>query len=256
MRLGKIVLLLVGLFLLISGCAKKGIQEDTEPPACVCETPVCPAQDTPLPSPTTTSQEPTAAATTDTPKPTSTPVLTPTPTQFSGFDTAWVYRAMAYTNETLFYFIVPNVEADYYGTVDGLPMTCKVDKSAESLLVCRAEKDLTGIDYREFAFYADEQNQYLVYKGYISTRLDIMPTSTAITYIWPRANFTMADVTFASTPKDCNTRGQNIICEEEFRNYDGQCLVGFTCFDDCGFFYSVDTIKNREGDFVFTGPCW
>ena len=42
----------------------------------------------------------------------------------------------------------------------------------------------------------------------------------------------------------CLARGTNVTCEIEYRNYSGQCLVGMTCFDACGKYYGVDTIRN------------
>ncbi|MFN2303270.1 MAG: hypothetical protein ACK2TV_06000 [Anaerolineales bacterium] len=74
----------------------------------------------------TPSSTTTATATgTSTPVPTSTSTSTATstptitPTAFLGFEDAMVYTALAYMDETLFYFIVPGVAASYYGTVDG-----------------------------------------------------------------------------------------------------------------------------------------
>ncbi|HNX45820.1 MAG TPA: hypothetical protein PKK90_03815 [Anaerolineaceae bacterium] len=70
---------------------------------------------------------------------------------------------------------------------------------------------------------------------------------------WPRATFTAADVSWGEW---CPARGENVSCEFEYRNYSGDCLVGWTCYDACGLYYAVDTIKDRGGSFVFTGPCY
>ena len=72
--------------------------------------------------------------------------------------------------------------------------------------------------------------------------------------IWPRATFTQFDVWWAGNW--CAERGTNVSCEIEYRLYGGDCLVGMSCSDACGKYYGVDTIGNRGGDYVFTGPCY
>jgi hypothetical protein len=73
--------------------------------------------------------------------------------------------------------------------------------------------------------------------------------------IWPRADFTRADVWWDQS-NNCPDRGTNISCEIEYRNYSGRCLVGMSCFDACGAYYGVDTIKYGSGDYTFSGPCY
>mgnify|MGYP003594232551 FL=1 len=70
---------------------------------------------------------------------------------------------------------------------------------------------------------------------------------------WPRATFTAADVSWGEW---CPARGENVTCEFEYRNYSGRCLVGWTCYDACGLYYAVDTIKDASGPFTFSGPCY
>ncbi len=206
---------------------------------------------------------------TDTPEPTLTftlaATLSPTPTQFLGFEDARVYKAFAYYDETIFHFIVPNVANPYYGTVDGVPMTCEVDESYINALLCRANADLFGTDVKHFEFFADEARTFLVYRGDFSTTLNKKPptavpmfTPTSSTgLIWPRADYTDADVTWSPKPSGCAERGVNLTCEIEYRKYDdGSCLVGQSCWDSCGFYYSVDTIKDKTGNWEPSGPCW
>jgi hypothetical protein len=71
--------------------------------------------------------------------------------------------------------------------------------------------------------------------------------------IWPRATFGPGDVYWGQW---CPSRGMNVTCETEYRDYGGICTVGMTCYDDCGFYYSVDTIKGHTGPYTFTGPCY
>lgn len=73
--------------------------------------------------------------------------------------------------------------------------------------------------------------------------------------IWPRATFTQFDVWWGGDAW-CPDRGTNVTCETEYRNYGGQCLVGMTCYDACGKYYGVDTIRNGVGAYTFSGPCY
>ena len=232
------------------------------------ETPTIPA-DTATSQPTlTASPVPTDTATpvdTDTPEPTLTftplATLSPTPTQFLGFENASVYKAFAYYDETIFHFIVPFVDSSYYGTVDGVPMTCELEAGYENALLCRAKADLFGTDVKSFEFFADQDRTFLVYSGDFSTTLDKRPpTPTPSGFIWPRADYTAADITWGITPPDCKERGVNLSCEIEYRKYaDGSCRVGQSCWDSCGFYYSVDTINNYKDSNDYwepSGPCW
>jgi hypothetical protein len=241
-------------------------------------------ENTPDSQPTNTAKAPTTLAKTNTPLPsvTASPVLTntatpvdtntpqptftftpsmtlsPTPTEFLGFQDAKVYKAFAYYDETIFHFIVPSVESNYYGTVDGVPMTCELESGYENALLCRAQADLFGTDVKRFEFFTDQARTFLVHSGDFSTTLNVRPpTPTPSGFIWPRADYTAADVTWGVTPPGCTERGVNLSCEIEYRKYaDGSCLVGQSCWDSCGFYYSVDTIKDKTGPWESTGPCW
>lgn len=70
--------------------------------------------------------------------------------------------------------------------------------------------------------------------------------------IWPRAYFTSADVTWRNFT--CPQEGQNLNCEMEYRKDSEGCYVGASCFDACGWFYSVNTIP--PGVEEFSSPCW
>ena len=257
------ILIMMILIFLLSACqspatpeapqaTKEQIEEITE----------APVTNTLPPSPTATEKA--VPTETDTPAPTATNTLIATiaptvlPTQFMGFDLARVFKAFANPDETVFYFIVPGVAASYYGTVDGYDLTCETDPDQENLLVCRSEEDLFGTDWKTFEFYADEAQTALVYEGEFSTALDqIPPTPTPVGFFWPRADFTAADITWGQTPPGCTTRGVNLTCETEYREYsDGSCVVGMSCYDSCGYYYSVNTIDGKTGPWVGRGPCW
>lgn len=71
--------------------------------------------------------------------------------------------------------------------------------------------------------------------------------------IWPRAFFGPEHVTWRNY--SCPQEGQNLSCEFEYRKDESNnCYVGATCYDDCGWFYSVDTIPPGVNE--FSGPCY
>jgi hypothetical protein len=252
------ILFLLGIFLLTSCTTEQQVMGTTEIPTVPAATAT--ARPTITASPVLTNTA--TPVDTDTPEPTFTltpaATLSPTPTQFLGFEDATVYKAFAYYDETIFHFIVPRVESNYYGTVDGVPMTCEVEEDYVNALLCRAQADLFGTDVKRFEFFADEARTFLVYRDDFSTTLNVRPpTPTPSGFIWPRADYTTADITWGVTPPGCTERGVNLSCEIEYRKYaDGSCLVGQSCWDSCGFYYSVDTIKDKTGSWESTGPCW
>ena len=69
--------------------------------------------------------------------------------------------------------------------------------------------------------------------------------------IWPRARFSESDVLWRQTT--CAQEGQNLSCEMEYRKDGNGCYVGMTCYDACGWYYSIDTIP--PGVESFSGPC-
>ena len=70
--------------------------------------------------------------------------------------------------------------------------------------------------------------------------------------IWPRAHFTEANVSWRMTA--CATPGKNLSCEMEYRKDNAGCYIGMSCYDDCGWYYSVNTIPAGVNE--FSGPCW
>jgi hypothetical protein len=244
-------LILLSLLVIFSACSAPKTETVTQV-----------SEATESPGPTDTAVPTATEAFTETSTATSpfTATLTPTvePTPFTGFEFARVFKALAYSDETLFYFIIPGVASPYYGSVDGVDLVCEPDPEEENLLTCRAEEDLFGTDWKSFKFYADEARTYLVYEGDFSTTLDkLPPTPTPPGFIWPLADFTSADITWAEMPPGCTTRGIGLNCETEYRIYsDGACLVGMSCFDSCGHYYSVDTIKDHSGSYTFADSCW
>lgn len=71
---------------------------------------------------------------------------------------------------------------------------------------------------------------------------------------WPKADFSQHDVWWGGDAW-CPSRGENVSCEIEYRQYSNGCFVGMTCFDACGKYYGVDTIKYGIGSYTFSLPC-
>jgi len=251
------IITLIAVTTLLSACQpvieKENNQQIEEPTLIIPSATLAPSF-TPTEAPTQTETLAPPAA--KTPTYTLEPIITAT--AFTGFNNAYVYRAFAKNDGTIMYFIVPGVDATYYGTADGVDIICEPDPNQVNLLVCTTDKNLFGTDIKDFKFFADSEKTFLVHEESFSTLLDqIIPTSTPVGFIWPRADFSDEDVSWAKTPPNCPVRGIGLNCEIEYRQYDdNSCRVGMTCYDSCGYYYSVDTIKARPGEFRFSGPCW
>jgi hypothetical protein len=72
--------------------------------------------------------------------------------------------------------------------------------------------------------------------------------------IWPRARFSESNIVRRNTA--CGTAGNNLNCEVEYRTDSSGCYVGMTCYDDCGWYYSVNTIPGHVGPEFGSGPCY
>ncbi len=70
--------------------------------------------------------------------------------------------------------------------------------------------------------------------------------------IWPRANFSDANISWRSTT--CADEGKNLTCEIEYRKDSSNCYVGMSCWDACGWYYSVNTIPEGVND--YSAPCY
>jgi hypothetical protein len=73
--------------------------------------------------------------------------------------------------------------------------------------------------------------------------------------IWPRAKFGPEHVTWRF--ESCPQEGNMLSCEVEYRTDEYlNCYVGMTCYDACGWFYSVNTIPDHVGPEYGSTPCW
>ena len=70
--------------------------------------------------------------------------------------------------------------------------------------------------------------------------------------IWPRASFSDGDVSWRAGT--CAQEGENLTCEIEYRKDSSKCYVGMSCWDACGWYYSVNTIP--AGVTEYSGPCY
>ena len=70
--------------------------------------------------------------------------------------------------------------------------------------------------------------------------------------IWPRAHFTEANVSWRTS--SCAQEGRGLSCEIEYRKDNAGCYVGMSCYDACGWYYSVNTIP--AGVEEYSAPCW
>ncbi len=73
--------------------------------------------------------------------------------------------------------------------------------------------------------------------------------------IWPRANFGPEHVSWRL--ESCPQEGNKLSCEIEYRtDENNNCYVGMTCYDACGWFYSVNTIPDHVGPEYASKSCW
>lgn len=72
--------------------------------------------------------------------------------------------------------------------------------------------------------------------------------------ILPRASFHHGHI--AKRQSFCAEEGVNLSCESEYRRDSRGCYVGMTCYDACGWYYSVNTIPDDVGAEYGSGPCW
>lgn len=72
--------------------------------------------------------------------------------------------------------------------------------------------------------------------------------------IWPRAYFSDSNISWRQG--GCANEGKDLGCEIEYRTDSSGCYVGMSCYDACGWYYSVDTIPGDVGAEYSSGPCY
>ena len=72
--------------------------------------------------------------------------------------------------------------------------------------------------------------------------------------IWPRAIYSESNITWRQGY--CAHPGRDLGCEIEYRRDSQGCYVGMTCYDVCGWYYSINTIPAGVGPEYGSVPCW
>lgn len=196
-------------------------------------TPVPTAVPTALPTATNTETlAPTETLVpTDTPVPTATntPTLTPTitltPTATPDYSVIQVIWQESYANrQPIVALKIPGITEAYGAKINNVAYTCSIDANTPDTLFCNGPL-LPYFTYVQLALY-HPGDSLPFYEATIPGPVRALPTATPV-----------------GNPNTwCTDRGQNVNCETENRTYPGgvQCVVS-TCFDACGYYYSVDT---------------
>lgn len=174
-----------------------------------------------------------------TPAPTETPAPTPTPTliPFDGFLPDFrFYRTWKDGGETVVYFLNAGVTQELFGKIAETVFTCAPDVKFPRSLVCRSTELILLEDKARMDFFADKGLQQLVH-----TEEFVVPPGLVPVY-----NYT----------NNCPDRGKNVQCEYEYRQYANYCSTSVTCYDACGYYYSMDNLPQRPDDpWVPVGNC-
>lgn len=234
-KFGNLILILsLGIGALAGACGAPAVpaSPSPQPAATLAEATALP---TATPAPTATAQP------SPTPAPTATATVAPTPTApaFKGFlDNFRFYRAWFDGETTVYYFLNAAQEYPLYAAAGGMNFVCEPDPELTRSMVCRTEDGrLDYLEKQEFTFYTEAGHHNLIHE------MAVQP---------PPGISTRYSNTF-----DCPLRGQNVQCENEYRQYaSGYCSTSITCYDACGYWYSQDNLP-AEPDAPWTpiGSC-
>lgn len=183
----------------------------------------------------TRTATPTATATAS-PTATLTPTLTATP--FKGFESSG-FNSVQYSGSAVYMaFYVPGVQDSYTLSVEGHTLACAPSQNYSDLLVCEGSGYAPNYGTLTCAFYTAAQD--LVYTGSYYYAQPVTPTPVAPPWVinWNLSN-------------SCPLRKTNVSCETEWRTYDGvRCMIS-SCFDSCGYYYSINTCTGLTGTLKF-----
>lgn len=220
MKTIKFVLCLLPIALVVLAACGAGVAQPSATPT-VSPTPVVP---TAVPATPTQTPEPTQTPTTvptNTPEPTATPTLIP----FKGFTENFrFYRTWYDNNKTVFYFLNASLDQPLYAKIDQHQLLCEHDSKTQSAMQCVSE-DRIEIDDENpipIEFFADKGFNQSVYRYEIKIPKALVPVY--------------------SNEFDCPDRGLNVQCEYEYRKYENYCSTSITCYDACGYYYSIDNL--------------
>ena len=200
-----------------------------------------------LPSPVVPTVVP--ATSTSTPEPTLTPIstptntpgptATPTPIHFKGYPENFrFYRTWFDNNKTVFYFLNASLDQPLYARIDQSQLYCEHDSKTQSAMQCISEDRIEVKDDKPILieFFADKDFYQMVYRYEITIPKALQP--------------------LYSNEFDCPDRGQNVQCEYEYRKYADYCSTSITCYDACGYYYSIDNLPpDPDAPWTPIGSC-
>ncbi len=191
------------------------------------------ATDTPLPTITATATLTPTATSTATP----TPTLTITP--FFGFERS-SFTGVVYDGGAMkMIFTVPGVDQEYTLLVEGQQLSCAPSDQYENTLVCTgSEYDPT---FGELAcdFYTGD-GKTLLYSSVFthSAPAPSVPENPPWAISWSGSN-------------SCVGTRETVSCETEWRTFDAtKCFIA-SCYNACGYYYSINTCKGLTGELKF-----
>lgn len=195
-----------------------------------------PTTDMPTIQPPTSTWTPVPTAThTPTLLPTKVATVTLTPTPMVDF-TALKVSSMGYASDEIGWvmFVIPNIQPDYWVKIKNQVYTCKPTEIVANSLVCSGAR----IAYKEYVkidFFAPG-NDEPVYTTRLTLPDGISATATPV----------------GAAQTWCPLRGTNVTCETEHRwEPDGTPCEVTSCFDACGYYYSIHTCSDEA---TFTIP--
>jgi hypothetical protein len=177
------------------------------------------------PVPPTDTQVPTEIPTeTATPLPTLTPTITNTPTptvDFTKFKLTGVNQKPQISMSLI--FTIPGLKTPVQVKVGGSSFYCQVDPKYPDKLFCNGP-DLV-VDTELPVRFIDTDGTTVLYKGTIFIPQSILGPKLPDNIDWDL----------------CPLRNTNVTCETENRLWWNPPCVVSTCYDACGYFYSIDT---------------
>lgn len=217
--------LLVLILGLMVACTPQAVQDTPEsiPTAVPTEEPtsIPTNTDTPIP-PTETPVPPT-----DTPTEVPTATVTPSPTSAAVFEELRILGGHFNTAEnSIIYLAFPKVDKDFKYVMDNHDYECELAADYPDRVTCfgrfldneQAESVLVQV--------FDPITEIKLFEDYIYVPMTLPPP-----------------VPCSPIGDECPVRGINMFCETEWRQEsDGVCTVQ-TCYDSCGYCYSVHTCK-------------
>jgi hypothetical protein len=191
------------------------------------ETPVPPSATPLLPTATQVPTKPPTA--TATPLPTLTATITNTSTPTVDF-TKFKLTAVTQKPQTAMslIFTIPGLKTAVQVKVGGSSFYCQVDARYSDKLFCNGPDLL--IDTELPVRFIDTDGTTVLYKGVIYIPQSILGQKLPDNIDWGL----------------CPQRGTNVTCETENRVWWNPPCVVSTCYDACGYFYSIDTCTSQN----------